>query len=50
MEADWILYKRQCPERNAAFFFKQWGGVQKHRYEIELDNRTYDEYPVSTLA
>lgn len=47
MEADWVRSIRdQCCKRNVAFFFKQWGGVQKHRYGRELDNRTYDEYPV----
>ncbi|MCM3768273.1 DUF5131 family protein [Neobacillus niacini] len=51
MEADWVRTIRdQCSEQNVAFFFKQWGGVQKHRYGRELDDKTYDEYPVNTLA
>lgn len=51
MEADWVRsIRNQCKEQNVAFFFKQWGGVQKHRYGRELDNRTYDEFPFSTLA
>ncbi len=37
--------KRQCQKAEVAFFFKQWGGVQKHRYGRELDERTYDEMP-----
>ncbi|CAK6481227.1 phage Gp37/Gp68 family protein [Peribacillus simplex] len=51
MEADWVRSIRdQCENQNVAFFFKQWGGVQKHRFGRELDNRTYDEYPLQTLA
>jgi protein gp37 len=51
MEIDWVRDIRdKCIEENVAFFFKQWGGVQKHRYGRELDNQTYDEYPVITLA
>jgi protein gp37 len=29
-----------------AFFFKQWGGVQKHRTGRELFGRTFDEMPI----
>ncbi|MGE7687084.1 DUF5131 family protein [Peribacillus simplex] len=51
MEADWVRSIRdQCKTQKVAFFFKQWGGVQKHRYGRELDNRTYDEYPNEILA
>ncbi|MDQ7861160.1 DUF5131 family protein [Peribacillus frigoritolerans] len=50
MEADWVRSIRdQCKTQKVAFFFKQWGGVQKHRYGRELDNRTYDEYPMKSL-
>lgn len=46
MEAEWVRSIRdQCQEQNVAFFFKQWGGVQKHRNGRELDDQTYDEYP-----
>lgn len=51
MEEDWVRsIKNQCKASGAAFFFKQWGGVQKHRYGRELDNRTYDEMPVIAVA
>ncbi|RJS59183.1 phage Gp37/Gp68 family protein [Bacillus sp. PK3_68] len=51
MEADWALSIRdQCQEQNVAFFFKQWGGVQKHRHGRVLDGQTYDEYPEASLA
>jgi protein gp37 len=47
MEADWVRSIRdQCKAQEVAFFFKQWGGVQKHRYGRVLDNEVYDEYPV----
>lgn len=37
--------RRQCKRANVRFFFKQWGGVQKHRNGRSLNGRTYDEYP-----
>ncbi|MGO4890337.1 DUF5131 family protein [Anaerobacillus sp. MEB173] len=46
MEADWVRDIRdQCKEQKVAFFFKQWGGVQKHRTGRLLDDKVYDEYP-----
>lgn len=46
MDTDWVRDIRdQCRSQNVAFFFKQWGGVQKHRHGRILDNQTYDEYP-----
>lgn len=51
MEADWVRDIRDsCIDQNVAFFFKQWGGVQKHRFGRELDNKIYDEYPNFTHA
>lgn len=50
MEEEWVLSIRdQCKDQNVAFFFKQWGGVQKHRNGRILDNQTYDEYPLLPL-
>ncbi|OKL37031.1 DUF5131 family protein [Domibacillus mangrovi] len=50
MEADWVRSIRdQCQDQQVAFFFKQWGGVQKHRYGRELDEQTYDEFPELSL-
>jgi protein gp37 len=47
MNSEWVTSIRdQCKEQNTAFFFKQWGGVQKHRFGRELEGKTYDEYPV----
>lgn len=51
MEEEWVLSIRdQCKEQNVAFFFKQWGGVQKHRHGRELENQTYDEFPSLVLT
>jgi protein gp37 len=50
MKAEWVRSIRdQCREQQVAFFFKQWGGVQKHRTGRILDEQTYDEYPKSTI-
>jgi protein gp37 len=47
MEEEWVLsIKEQCGLQNVAFFFKQWGGVQKHRTGRLLQGRTWDEYPL----
>jgi protein gp37 len=47
MEPAWVeeIYD-QCRAAGVAFFFKQWGGVQKHRTGRELFGRTFDELPV----
>lgn len=46
MEEEWVVsIKEQCVAQNVAFFFKQWGGVQKHRTGRLLQGRTWDEYP-----
>ncbi|CAM3901263.1 phage Gp37/Gp68 family protein [Alicyclobacillus pomorum] len=50
MDAKWARELRdKCLERGIAYFFKQWGGVQKHRTGRLLDDRTWDEIP-STLS
>lgn len=46
MDVSWVRSIRdQCQEQGVAFFFKQWGGVQKHKTGRILDGRTWDEYP-----
>ncbi|MCY0887023.1 MAG: phage Gp37/Gp68 family protein [Alicyclobacillaceae bacterium] len=43
---DWVRELRDsCVRAEVAFFFKQWGGVQKHRTGRTLDGRTWDEQP-----
>jgi protein gp37 len=51
MQEEWALrVYQQCIASEVAFFFKQWGGVQKHRNGREFLGRTFDEYPVQQLA
>ncbi len=46
MREAWVQsIKGQCQDAEVAFFFKQWGDVQKHRNSRKLDNQTYDEMP-----
>ncbi|HWO18637.1 MAG TPA: phage Gp37/Gp68 family protein [Kofleriaceae bacterium] len=46
MDADWVRSIRdQCQAAGVRFFFKQWGGVRKHRTGRTLDDRTWDEMP-----
>jgi protein gp37 len=46
MNAEWVKeIREQCSRAKTAFFFKQWGGVQKKRTGRSLEGRTYDEMP-----
>ena len=46
MKIEWVRSVfRACRKANSAFFFKQWGGVQKHRTGRELAGKVYDEMP-----
>lgn len=46
MTAEWVTDIRdQCLRANVAFFFKQWGGVQKKKAGRDLEGRTWDEMP-----
>lgn len=49
MKPAWVesIY-RQCRDQGVPFFFKQWGGVQKHRTGRMLHGRTYDEMPAQS--
>jgi protein gp37 len=47
IKKQWVLnIKNQCELENVAFFFKQWGGVNKKVAGRLLDGRTYDEIPI----
>lgn len=51
MREEWVRSIRaQCHAHRVAFFFKQWGGVQKKRHGRQLDGRTWDEMPVAATA
>jgi protein gp37 len=46
MKRAWVTdIRRQCRAAKVAFFFKQWGGVNKKRTGRMLDGRTYNEMP-----
>lgn len=51
MKSSWVeSILRQCRAKEVPFFFKQWGGVQKHRTGRELFGRTFDEMPSVVAA
>jgi len=46
LEEAWALdIQRKCEKEKTAFFFKQWGGVNKKKTGRLLKGRTWDEYP-----
>jgi protein gp37 len=46
MRQEWVDAVRvQCEDAGVAFFFKQWGGVQKGKHGRRLNGRTYDSLP-----
>lgn len=50
MDKAWVLeIQRQCKTAKVPFFFKQWGGVQKHRTGRELQGKTWDQMPKPNL-
>jgi protein gp37 len=47
LDSEWVTDIRdQCVKAGVAFFFKQWGGVQKKKTGRTLEGRTWDEMPV----
>ena len=51
MHPDWVKsIRNQCGVAGVAFFFKQWGGVQKGRTGRILEGRTHDAMPVTGTA
>ena len=50
MQEAWVerLYEI-CRRDDVAFFFKQWGGINKKATGRELHGRTYDEYPLELI-
>ena len=46
MDRRWVLQIKQlCDQHDVPFFFKQWGGVQKHKKGRLLNDRTWDDMP-----
>lgn len=51
MEHAWVEEIHDaCKRAGTAFFFKQWGGVQKSKAGRELNGRTWDEYPARSVS
>lgn len=51
MKPEWVQsIRKQCFDAGVPFFFKQWGGVRKHKTGRELNGRTYDEMPALATA
>lgn len=51
MDIDWVdEIKSACDNAETAFFFKQWGGVNKKRTGREYKGRTWDELPRKFVA
>ena len=46
IKEDWVIeIRKQCQAAEVAFFFKQWGGVNKKKTGRLLGDRTWDEMP-----
>ena len=52
IDESWVIgIRERCKRAGVAFFFKQWGGVQKSKTGRTLEGRTWDEMPAdSALA
>jgi len=47
MQPEWVRSIRdQCESASVSFFFKQWGGVRKHKTGRNLDGSLYNQLPV----
>lgn len=46
MQKEWVLdLKNLCEATDTAFFFKQWGGINKKKAGSLLDGKMYKDYP-----
>jgi len=51
MAKTWVLsIRNHCKHAQVPFFFKQWGGVRKRETGRTLEGKTYDEFPVRSIA
>jgi protein gp37 len=51
LHKEWVLdIRNQCRRAGVAFFFKQWGGVNKKAAGRTLEGRTWDELPRKIAA
>ena len=50
IKSEWVIdIKNQCEKSKVAFFFKQWGGVNKKKTGRLLEGRTWDELPTTKV-
>jgi len=50
MKPDWVAEIRdQCTRGGVAFFFKQWGGINKKKTGRMLGGRTWDQMPTQPV-
>ncbi len=46
IEKEWVVnIQQQCSKKNIAFFFKQWGGVNKKKTGRLLDGKVWSQMP-----
>jgi protein gp37 len=46
MKVSWVdTIEKECRRQSVAFFFKQWGGVNKKVAGRKYRGKTWDEYP-----
>lgn len=51
MQQEWVeKIRSQCKAQKTAFFFKQWGGVNKKTTGRVYKGRTWDEFPKTAMA
>lgn len=51
MDKEWVEEIRElCREYDTAFFFKQWGGVNKAKTGRKLNGRTWDAMPARQIS
>ena len=51
MKEEWVIdIREQCVAAGVAFFFKQWGGVNKKKAGRTLQGRTWDQMPQRLAA
>ncbi len=51
IKEDWVIdIREQCFQANVAFFFKQWGGVNKKKTGRLLEGKTWSEMPLAQKA
>lgn len=51
MQLAWVeAVLQHCEDARVPFFFKQWGGVRKHKTGRQLHGRTYDAQPAGAVV